>query len=267
MALRLIERGHRLRVLDSKPERRVPLLDAGATSTDIPGLAEASTICFAVPDDAAIRSVLQSGLRERLGSEHTVLVHSTVLPEAARQLESIVTESGASFVEAPVSGGAERARNGDLAVLVGGTSDAVQRVRPLLDDLAQQIFELGAVGGASATKLANQLVMFAALGGIHEALRLVRHHGVEESAALSAFACGTADTWVGRNWGFFDGVARDYNSAGVPVADRPWSKDVWELLAAARDADLQLPLAGLLSQTIAHTVESHATGTQKGMDA
>jgi 3-hydroxyisobutyrate dehydrogenase-like beta-hydroxyacid dehydrogenase len=267
MALRLIERGRRLRVLDPKPERRTRLEDAGAVSTDAEGLAEASTICFAVPDDAAIRAVLDGGLRERLGTGQTVLVHSTVLPEAARDLEHIVHETGASFVEAPVSGGADRARRGDLAVLVGGAAEAVDRARPVLEDLAQQIFELGAVGAASATKLANQLVMFSALCGVHEALRLARHHGVEESAALAAFACGTADTWVGRNWGFFDDVARDYDSARVPVAERPWAKDLWEILAAARDADLSLPMAGLLSQTIAHTVESHAAAAQKGMNA
>jgi 3-hydroxyisobutyrate dehydrogenase-like beta-hydroxyacid dehydrogenase len=137
----------------------------------------------------------------------------------------------------------------------------------VLEDLAQQIFELGAVGTASATKLANQLVMFAALAGAHEALRLVRHYGVEEAAALAAFASGTADTWVGRNWGFFDEVAADYDSAGVPVSERPWSKDIWEILAAARDADLQLPITGLLSQTIAYTVETHAATIQKGTDA
>lgn len=267
MALRLAERGWALRVHDAKPERLSPLLASGATETTVARLAEAQMICFAVPDDAAIRSVLSGGLLERLGPDHTVVVHSTILPEAARELAATVTSSGASLVEAPVSGGAERARCGDLAVLVSGTTEAIAAARPLLDDLGSHVFELGEPGAASATKLANQLVMLSALAGVHEALQLTSHYGVAPHDALGALTRGTGDTWVGRNWGFFDRVAADYDAASVPVTDRPWSKDIWEILTAAREIGADLPLAGLLSQTVARTVESHAAASQKGMDA
>jgi 3-hydroxyisobutyrate dehydrogenase-like beta-hydroxyacid dehydrogenase len=111
--------------------------------------------------------------------------------------------------------------------------------------------------------------MFSALAGLHEALALTSENGVADAAALAAFAVGTADTWVGRNWGFFDGIAADYSSAGVPLADRPWSKDLGEVLDAARASGLYLPFASLLAQTIAPTIETHAAAArmQKGHDA
>ncbi|MFC4245391.1 NAD(P)-dependent oxidoreductase [Gryllotalpicola reticulitermitis] len=267
IALRLLERGWDLRVADTKAARVGPLIDAGAVQTNPAGLADVGIVCFAVPDAQAIRTVLEEGLASRLGPFHTVVVHSTVLPAEAKALAATVEARGASFVEAPVSGGAERALHGDLAVMLGGQPAAISGISELIADLARQSFELGSVGAASATKLANQLVMFATLAGLTEGLRLAASHGVTDTAALEAFAAGTGDTWVGRNWGFFDAVASDYDAAGVLISDRPWSKDIWEILAAGREADVELPFAGLLSQTIARTVESHATTTRKGEDA
>jgi 3-hydroxyisobutyrate dehydrogenase len=107
-------------------------------------------------------------------------------------------------------------------------------------------------------KLANQLMMFAALAGTHEALDLAQAYDVEPEIVLKVAATSTGDSWVARSWGFFDQVARAYDAADVPVASRPWSKDLWEIVAAARTAGVSLPVAGLLAQTMADTVERHA---------
>jgi len=71
-------------------------------------------------------------------------------------------------------------------------------------------------------------------------------------------ATGTGDSWVARNRGFFDDVARAYGDAGTPVRERPWSKDLWDVIAAARAADVALPVAGLLAQVLAARVEAAA---------
>ena len=110
-------------------------------------------------------------------------------------------------------------------------------------------------------KLANQLMMFAALAGAHEALDLAKAYDVDPATVLKVAGTSTGDSWVARNWGFFDQVAAAYDAAGVPVAYRPWSKDLWEIVAAARTADVQLPVAGLLAQVLAETVERHAHDT------
>jgi 3-hydroxyisobutyrate dehydrogenase len=259
MALRLVETGWKVRVLDRNPERLDPLVEAGAVPVSPAELGDAEIICVAVPDDQGIRAVLDAGLLDRLGPEQTLLVHSTIAPSSAQELASFVKDrSGARYIDAPVSGGPERARRGQLTLLLGGTDDAVDRAAPLLADLGSQQFRLGPVGAASATKLANQLITFTALTGVHEAVRLAEAFGVDQSSALAAIATGTGDTWVGRNWGFYDDLVADYAAAGVPAADRPWAKDMWEVLAAAREVGIDLPTAALVSQLVAGHIDTHA---------
>jgi 3-hydroxyisobutyrate dehydrogenase len=134
----------------------------------------------------------------------------------------------------------------------------------VLDTVGSRVRHLGPAGAGAATKLANQLMMFASLAGTHEALELAAAHGVAPAEVLDAVGDSTGDSWVTRHWGFFDEVAAAYRRAGTPVSERPWSKDLWEVTAAARAADLRLPLAGLLAQTLADLVESHARRAQDG---
>jgi 3-hydroxyisobutyrate dehydrogenase-like beta-hydroxyacid dehydrogenase len=259
MALNLLERGWTLRVADAKSERVDPVVEAGATIARAEDLAECPVICFVVPDEKAIRAVLSSGLQDRLTADHILVVHSTTLPERAKELAaSVAAAVGTRYLEVPVSGGSERARNGELTAFVGGDEADVDRIRPLLQDEAGQIFTLGGIGTASVTKLANQLIAFSALAGVHEALRLTASYGVDDEQVLAAIATATGDTWVGRNFAFWDRTALDYNRAGVPLTDRPWSKDLVEVLDTARDHDLDLPLAALLSKVLPPAVEEHA---------
>ncbi|RKN07662.1 NAD(P)-dependent oxidoreductase [Streptomyces radicis] len=250
--------GWRLAVHDRDRERARAGAEFGAEVVDSPaGLADCGVVALAVPDDAAVGAVLDE-LLPRLAEGALVLVHSTVLPETARALAARAAERGVALLDAPVSGGAERAARGDLAVMVGGEAAAVERARPVLDTVGGEVRHLGPSGAGSAAKLANQLMMFAALAGAHEAIDLAAAHGIAERDVLAAVAGGLGDSWVARNWGFFDEVASAYDAGGTPVSERPWSKDLWEVTAAARAAGVTLPLAGLLAQIMADRVESHA---------
>jgi 3-hydroxyisobutyrate dehydrogenase len=181
-----------------------------------------------------------------------------VLPTTAEALGAYVVEQGAGFVDAPVSGGFARAEDGTLTVMAGADSATLDRARPYFDSIASEVEHVGAPGAGSAVKLANQLMMFAALAGVHEALALAGAYGVDTEAVLRVARTSTGDSWVARTWGFFDEVAASYDAAGVPVANRPWSKDLWDIVAAARPAGVDVPVAGLLAQLLAATVERHA---------
>jgi 3-hydroxyisobutyrate dehydrogenase-like beta-hydroxyacid dehydrogenase len=245
------------------------LEEAGGSATAPDRLHDFDALCFVVPDDSAIREVLTStpGLLARLGPKQLVLVHSTVLPARVRDLAGLLRRAGAGFLDVPVSGGAERASRGELTVFAGGSEQDLRTAAPLLDAVGREVFHLGPVGAGAATKLANQLVMFGALSSLYEALTLTDANGVAESDVLSALSTGTADTWVGRNWGFFDRTADDYNRAGVPQESRPWRKDLEELADAARDSGLQLPLAELIRSTVADEIESRAAGFRSKQDS
>jgi len=258
MASCLLRAGYPLRVLDPRPAAVAPLRDAGATVADqVADLAACQVVALAVPDDAAVEQVLVGdGLLDLLPPGATVLVHSTILPQTARELAGRAAAAGrVAVLDAPVSGGAERAAAGTLAVMVGGPAEALERVRPVLETLAAEVVHAGPAGAGAAVKLANQLAMFAALAGVEEALALARRHEVATDTALKVLRAGTGDSWAARTWGFFDALKADYDAAGTPVRYRPWSKDLWDVVAAARAAELSLPVAGLLAQLLPDQVE------------
>lgn len=265
IATGLHRQGWTVRGFDSSPSRLEAASRRGVSAVAAQEVADSPWILLVVPDEVAIRELLYAGgLRGRLTSNHVVVCHSTLLPARAQELSEEVTSTGARFLDVPVSGGPDRAERGELCLFVAGDPSAVATVRPLLDAEGSDLFEVGPVGAGSATKLANQLVMFSAQAALFEGLRLAGAYGVSEQSVLAALQAATGDTWVGRNWGFFDRVAADYNQAGVPVASRPWAKDMAEIVAAGADRDLSLPLAELVSRVIATAIEDHATAATVG---
>jgi 3-hydroxyisobutyrate dehydrogenase-like beta-hydroxyacid dehydrogenase len=260
MTRALLRAGLHVAVLDTAPEKAEPCVAEGARAVTRPAdLADCAVVALAVPDDDAVESVLcESGLLTALASDAIVIVHSTILPTTARRLAGLAGERGVGLLDAPVSGGAERALAGELTVMVGGEAAVVERARPLLDAVGGDVRHVGPSGTGSAVKLANQLMMLSALAGVHEALDLARAYDVDERVVLDAVATSTGDSWVTRNWGFFDDVARAYDEGGTPVRERPWSKDLWDVVAAARAADVAVPVAGVLAQLLAARVEDHA---------
>jgi 3-hydroxyisobutyrate dehydrogenase-like beta-hydroxyacid dehydrogenase len=265
MARALLAAGWSVTVLDTSADKARPLQEAGATVAQGPAdLAACDVLVLAVPDDAAVSSLLEGDdgwlAHDRAG--RTVVVHSTVMPATAARLAQVAAERGVALLDAPVSGGAERAERGDLTIMVGGDEDALEQVRPLLESEGSRIVLVGPAGAGAATKLANQLMMLSALAGAHEAMELAGAHGVAEAAVLEVASTSTGDSWVARNWGFFDRTSSAYDAGGTSVRDRPWSKDLFEVVAAAREADVRVPVAGLLSQVLADRVEARAAAAR-----
>ncbi|MGH3487273.1 MAG: NAD(P)-dependent oxidoreductase, partial [Actinopolymorphaceae bacterium] len=246
---------------DIRPHAVSAAVAKGAAGADsLRDLAGCRVLALAVPDDAAVSTVVRTPeLLASLAVDPLVVVHSTVLPATAKALgQELADSSTTAFVDAPVSGGFERAERGDLTVMAGAEAEALQLAQPYFDTIAGDVVHVGAPGAGSAVKLANQLMMFAALAGTHEALDLAQSYDVDAGTVLKVAATSTGDSWAARSWGFFDQVAAAYDAADVPVAYRPWSKDLWDIVAAARTAGVSLPVAGLLAQTMAETVERHA---------
>lgn len=245
--------------LDETKSARLAALGATAAGT-MADFSDCRSVGIAVPDDATVRKVLlDDGLLGALSQEAVVLIHTTILPATAQALQEHASAAGVHIVDAPVSGGAARARAGDLVVMLGGEPRALDLVKPVLDALARKSIHAGATGTGAALKLVNQLSMLASLAAMYEGIRLAEKYGVSSEVVLRGLADGTGDSWVVRNWGFFDDLAAAYNANGVAVHFRPWSKDLWDVVAAAREADVRVPLAGAMSQYLADAVEHHAT--------
>jgi 3-hydroxyisobutyrate dehydrogenase len=260
MALALLDAGWEVTAFDLRAELVAECAAHGArAAAELAELAELPVLALAVTDDDAVRDVLiGAGLLAKMGPDAAIAVHSTVLPETARRLGEQAERAGVALADAPVSGGAARARAGDLTVFAGGPAEAVDRLAPYFDAIGSTVVHLGGAGAASAAKLGNQLMMFAALAATYEAMELADAFDVAPDRFLAAITHSTGDCWVAREWGFFDRTARAYDASGLSLRYRPWSKDLWDLVATARAQDLSMPLAGLLAQIMPERVETHA---------
>lgn len=250
IALRLAEAGFDLAVHDADPDRAAHV--AGAAS-GADALRACDTLCVVTPDESGLLDLLGSDVET--GRIQTVVLISTVVPERAREVAEVLSRHGVALVEAPVSGGPDKARAGQLAVLVGGDPAPA---RAVIDALAETVYPLGEVGAASAVKLANQLVLFSALGALHEGLALAAAHGVSEDAALAVLQGSTGDTWAGRHLGFFDDLTRSYDAAHASAGGRPWRKDLAEFVQAAGDARIDAGIAAAVAELAGDRIEAHA---------
>jgi 3-hydroxyisobutyrate dehydrogenase-like beta-hydroxyacid dehydrogenase len=268
MVANLTSRSWRVVVHDPDADRTAKAREAGGEPAEnLRDLAACDYVCLAVPDGAAATNVLlDQGLLDAMPSSAVVCVHSTVLPRIAVDLAERCAARGVAFLDAPVSGGAARARSGELTTMVGASADSLQRGRVVLEQACDAVVHVGPPGAGAAVKLANQLMLFSALAGTYEAMSLAQAYGVDEDQVLSAVGTGTGASWASDNWGFYDKLSADYDAAGVPPEHRPWSKDLVEVVRAAADQQLPAPLAALLSGVLPVAVRRHADQTRSALE-
>src|SRR5437764_6130021 len=144
-------------------------------------LGELAGICnyiqiFVSDDEALLQTVEQ--LSESLTPRHVVLAHSTVAPDSMRAASEIVERRGARFVEAAFTGSKLAAEKGELVYYVGGTDEALREARPILEASSKEIIHIGAIGQASAIKIATNMITAASVQATAEALALVQALGL-----------------------------------------------------------------------------------------
>ncbi|MFC7493545.1 MULTISPECIES: NAD(P)-dependent oxidoreductase [unclassified Nocardioides] len=187
MALCLARRqesaGIELAVFDLAAPPVEELVAAGAKAADgVAALAaECHLLCVMVNNDAQVRSVVAEALDAVGGREGrlVILVHSTVAPGTPAELASVAEQSGVGLLDAPVSGGAMGAADGELAVLVGGADDDFGSARPVLDAMASKVVHAGPIGAGTRFKLARNLMHYSAFAAATEAQRLAEAAGLD----------------------------------------------------------------------------------------
>ncbi|WP_433200213.1 NAD(P)-dependent oxidoreductase [Nocardia sp. CA-107356] len=176
MAKSLLAWSGGLTVCDMRPEAVLPLTEAGASSAHSAAeLAEkAAVISVTVLDDEQVRAVVTGpdGLLRTAAPGTVVAVHSTISDRTAEVLAGECGERGVELVDAPISGGAQGAARGKLAVMVGGTDTAFEKVRGPFGCFADLVVHAGPVGAGTRMKLARNLLHFIAFTAATEAQRL-----------------------------------------------------------------------------------------------
>jgi 3-hydroxyisobutyrate dehydrogenase-like beta-hydroxyacid dehydrogenase len=163
-----------------------------------------------------------------------VLIHATVHPDTCRRLAARAAEAGAVLIDAPVSGGADAARAGQLTVMCGGDVATIERCRPVLESFASLIVRLGEVGAGQEAKLINNALMAANMGIADDALRLARSIGVDVAALNRVISASS-----GRSFGH-DVYARLGSPRDFERGARLLRKDVGLLAALAAGGSAEL---------------------------
>lgn len=178
---------------------------------------------------AALAEVLKPGA--------VVIDHSTVAVETARRCAAMLGAHNIAFLDAPVSGGVEGARNGKLSVMVGGNSEALDNVRPIIESYAARVTHMGASGAGQAAKAVNQVLVAGINEAVSEGLALGEKLGLNPDKLLPTLLAGAASNWFLEKRGAT--MLRDEFTPGFKCAHM--LKDLRIVQSIARDCGLRLP--------------------------
>lgn len=135
MVQNLLKAGFEVAVFNRTKEKETPLIEAGATSANSPQelMENCDVVVTMLSNDAAVKEIFEgkSGLLSKDYSEKTIINMSTVSPETSRYLAINCTEHQIGFIDAPVSGSVKPAQDGTLVILVGGSIENYELVKPI----------------------------------------------------------------------------------------------------------------------------------------
>ncbi len=151
-------------------------------------------LALCVSADADLEAIVDR-VEGRLAPGTVVVDHSTVSPAAARNAHRRLAERDVAFVDAPVTGGVEGAKNGQLAILVGGDAEAVNKLHPLFTAYGKAWKHLGPAGAGQAAKAVNQLIVAGIAEAVCEALALVEKLDLPREEMLELLGGGAAGNW------------------------------------------------------------------------
>ncbi|AJY29508.1 NAD-binding of NADP-dependent 3-hydroxyisobutyrate dehydrogenase family protein [Burkholderia thailandensis 34] len=253
MIRHLLSAGHRVHVWNRTRAKADALAAHGAQVVDTPAelAARVQTVMLCVLDAQAVGDVVFGASGVLAGDAAArrvtrIVDHSSIPPAATRAYAARAAALGASWVDAPVSGGVPGAEAGTLAVMAGGAQADVDAVRGLIGAYASRVTHLGDAGAGQTAKLCNQAIVTASVTAIAEAVGLAQASGIDAARLAEALAGGWADSVLLQTF-----VPRMTSTGHQPIgALKTFQKDVDAIADAARDAGAVMPVAATVQQVL-----------------
>jgi 3-hydroxyisobutyrate dehydrogenase len=161
--------------------------------------AEIVFACVGNDQDLEQIALASSGALNAMEAGALFVDHTTVSAKMARRIDEEARARGLQSIDAPVSGGQAGAENGALAIMCGGTAEAMTRAEPVMDCYAARIVHVGDAGAGQTAKMANQMCIAGVLGGLSEAIRLAEAAGLDLDKTYEAISGGAAQSWQMNN--------------------------------------------------------------------
>lgn len=175
----------------------------GRVAADPAGAAEGSEVAvIVVVNEAQTERVLfgDRGVASGLVPGGTILSCATMSPDAARRFEGRAQGLGLRYLDAPISGGAARAAEGELTIMASGAPEAFAQARPVLEAMAARVYELGdAAGTGAAFKVVNQLLAGVHIAAACEAITLARAMNLDLGRVYEVITASAGNSWMFEN--------------------------------------------------------------------
>ncbi len=169
-----------------------PGCTAYATAADLAAHCEAIVLCVAA--DADVRAVVDA-IAGSVARATLVIDCSTVSADTARHAAKALAARGAQFLDCPVSGGVEGAKNATLAIMCGGEPADFEAAKPILDAMGKTVRWFGPHGAGQSTKATNQIMCAGIIRAVGEAMAFARAQGLPLERVVETLGQGAGSSW------------------------------------------------------------------------
>jgi len=229
-----------VRDVRAEAEQAAAAFGARAASSPADVAREADIVVVLVVDAREVDEVLfgDGGVTSGDVPDRIVVLSSTLDPDYVVDVGGRLADAGIALVDAPVSGGPQRAHDGALTIMVGGPAEARARCAPLFRAIAQRTFDVGGIGDGARMKLCNNLLAAVHLAAAAEALALAAGSGVDPTLAGAVINASSGASWI-----VADRMPRALRAELTPprAAARILRKDVTLAAALARRCGVDVP--------------------------
>jgi 3-hydroxyisobutyrate dehydrogenase len=256
MAMNLVKHGFSLVVHDVDRARLEPLRARGATvaasAEDVAAATGRTIVIVETTTQAEDVIAGERGIVRSAAPGHIVVCMSTIDPFAARRLGDRLAARGVAMLDAPVSGGTERAASGELSIIAGGARETFETCRDLFEAMGTKVFHVGGLGQGLAMKLVNNMLVQVNTVAVAEALVMGVKAGLDPRTIYDVVRVSTGTSYafekgvpriVGRNFapgGTMDIYFKDQEletafakQLGVPLFLANISQQVYQMARAA----------------------------------
>ncbi|WP_300034362.1 L-threonate dehydrogenase [uncultured Roseobacter sp.] len=248
MAQSLLRAGHTAYGFDVNPDAVARFRAEGGAEGSLTDIApDLDAVVVVVLNAAQAEAVLfgSDGIVPHLKAGAVVICCPTVQPEFARQMEARCGATGVHYLDAPISGGAARAAQGQLSIMAAGTPQAFNAARPVLDACAATVFELGdSAGPGSAMKAVNQLLAGVHIAAMAEAVTFGMTQGIDPETFLRVIPQCAGTSWMLENRAPHIATGDYTPHSAVDI----WPKDLGIVLDIAHGAKFGAPIAAAALQ-------------------
>lgn len=250
MASNLLKKGHQVTVFDLVEASVAALVNEGAQAARDAKAAvrEADVVVTMLPAAAHVKSLYlgDEGIISASREGTLFIDSSTIDADTARLVGNAAMSASRLFVDAPVSGGVAGAKAGTLTFIVGGTDEAVEIARPVLNDMGKSVFHAGEAGAGQVAKICNNMLLAVLMAGTSEALQLAIDNGLDPKVMSDIMLESSGCNWTLQKYnpcpGVMQGVpaSNDYNGGFMT---KLMNKDLNLAMAAASLSGSATPMA------------------------